>query len=157
MRLEVFIVGSHGEPSERNEALTTVFGLSVCDVLLYLVDDLSKTALLLVVARDEAVHRWDQVNAFLFDKGRLRLAEHSLNLVDDPFSLLLTILIFAIDYLLTRAILRNKFAQNGESRVLVVLVAILTEGLLNLLVDHHRLRLFNLTLTFVLYRFDTLP
>lgn len=114
MRLEIFIVGPDREPTQRDESLTAILGLSVRNVLFYLVDDLHEAAGLLVVARNEAIHGRNQIDALLLDQSRFGLAQHSLDLVNDPLSLVFAILIFTINYLQAGALLTDQLTQNRQ-------------------------------------------
>jgi hypothetical protein len=56
MWLKIFVISAHRQPTEGNKALTSVFTFSFIDVFFNLIDNLSESTLLLVVARDKPVH-----------------------------------------------------------------------------------------------------
>lgn len=107
MWLKIFVISAYWQPTEWNEALTSIFAFSFVNVLFDLIDDLSEPTLVFVIAGDESIHRGNQIDTFLFYQSTFGLTQHSLDFVDNSLTLVFSIFVFTTDDLLARTVLRN--------------------------------------------------
>jgi len=69
MWLKILVVSAHRKSAQRNKTLSAILPFCIVDVLLNFANNLSKATSLFIVARNESIHRWNQINTFLLNKS----------------------------------------------------------------------------------------